>query len=503
MRIFRTSNIKKSKWHPRRQILLLLLFMVVSLSLAAQNINITGENTATYIYRTAKDSLNNYLENELKFRVDRGVFSFGMSFLAELPKYDDTAPVSELHSDNLKTSWKDLFVQLNYDDFRLKAGTIDEAYGVGLILRSWNNPDLDQDKRLDGALAHYNYKNLRLKGLYGKMKEDIRAEAISQNDLVTAIDSEYKVFPFLAIGASAVEYKQERSLIPTRDYTYLNIYGGRFALTTDYFDLESEYAEHKTFHGLPSEVYGNALYSYANGYLGSWSLGAGYKRYDNFDRYPLSDLPTLNHYDELLYSYATGYIKTEEGLFGEIRYNHNLQHEILVNYGESWDDKYDVRLANIFAEYKWHLDAVSITTDFEHLEKRNNYIYSWEKEVIPTISIDFLELPVPLTVKAKWSFKEENIYETEKSYNKPYLQIDSRLFGILKYAIFAEYQFVGMDDISNNKVYLGAELVTNIASHTEAKLFAGQEKGGKVCRNGICKDQAPFEGIKFSLNTRF
>ena len=476
---------------------LLLLLLLISATLLPQNINISGENTATFIHRTAKDSLNNYFENELRFRVDRGVFSFGMSFIADLPKYDDTDPMKELRTDKLEANWTDIFVQVNHDDFRLRAGTIEESYGVGLMLRSWNNKDLNKDKRLDGALAHYSFQDLRIKGLYGKMKEDSPEDAISENDLVAAVDVEYRPFTYLTVGTSAVEYKQNRN----NEYTYMNLYGGRIGINTDYFDIDTEYAEIKTFHGIPTQ-YGNAFYTHANTYLGSWSLSAGYKRYDNFDRYPLSDLPTLNHYDELLYSFDSN-VKIEEGLQGEIRYNHHLEHEISVNYGESWDKGFNVRHSNLFTEYKWHLDALSITADYEQLEKKSEFALSLEKERTPSVTVEFVELPVPLSIKTKWAFKDEKIDETQKSNNKPYLQIDSRAFGILSYSVFGEYKFVGMDDLTNNRVFLGAELVTNIARHTEVKLFVGSESGGKVCRNGVCKDQAPFEGIKLSLNTRF
>ena len=70
---------------PRKLVMTAILLILFTTAIFAQNINISGENTATFIHRTAKDSLNHYFENELKFRLDRGIFSFGMSFIAELP----------------------------------------------------------------------------------------------------------------------------------------------------------------------------------------------------------------------------------------------------------------------------------------------------------------------------------------------------------------------------------------------------------------------------------
>ncbi|MCL1826731.1 MAG: DUF6029 family protein, partial [Candidatus Cloacimonetes bacterium] len=227
---------------------LILLIVFYCLCLQAQNINISGENKATFLHRTAKDSLHNYFENELKFRVDRGAFTFGMSFIAELPAYDDTMPEKELDRDKLHTRWDDLFVQLKFDDFRLKVGTIDESYGVGLILRSWNNPDVSADKRMNGVQAQYNYQDFKIKGLYGKMKEDIVDDDINDTDLVAGIDAEYQFSDSFTFGASALEYKQDQSYVAGKSYTYKEIYGARAGLSFDAFDLELESAGMKTFH---------------------------------------------------------------------------------------------------------------------------------------------------------------------------------------------------------------------------------------------------------------
>jgi len=35
------------------------------------------------------------------------------------------------------------------------------------------------------------------------------------------------------------------------------------------------------------------------------------------------------------------------------------------------------------------------------------------------------------------------------------------------------------------------------------RLFVGKEKGGKVCRNGICKYRNQFEGLRLELITAF
>lgn len=484
-----------------KKITVIFLLIFATYTLKAQNhVNISGENNATYIYRTAKDSLKNYFEDELKLRLDYKNFTFGMTFKADLPKYDKYQATEELHPNQINTEWTDRFVQLNYDNFRIKAGTIEEAFGAGLILRSWNDTDLERDKRLEGAQAHFIFNNIKIASVYGALKEDIPEQLINQNDLIAGADIEVRALSSLTIGYSVVQYKQKNILTNKQSYTHWNVFGGRVSYLTDLFDIYTEYSELRRVHNIPNTQIGSAIYSSANIYLGKLTLSSGYKRYSRY-QYALSDLPTLNHYDELLYSYAD--IDFEEGLMGEIRYTPDFDNELVVNYAESWNRDFKVRHSNLFTEYRRNFSNFTITLDYEHLEKKQDNNYIWEKELRPSVSLDLFEFYKPMTIKFLWSYNEEEHFQNEKSYHKPYLQIDSRITNNLSIAVFGEYQFNDWDQFGDNSIYLGTEFVTAIARHTEVKLFIGKEKGGKVCRNGVCQFQAPFEGLRLSLSTKF
>ena len=480
-------------------LMLLLAFVTI---FSQSNIIISGENNAIYTHRTAKDSLSNYFENELNLRIDQRVFSFGMTFRAELPKYDQFQAIHELHPNQVHTEWSERFVQLNLEHLRLKAGTLEESFGSGIVLRAWNDKDNNRDKRLEGAQIHSSYKNFRFSGIYGALREDVIEQSIYEKDILLGADVEYRPFPFFNFGISAVEYKQ-KNLIPfSTPYTHHNIYGGRFGVMTDLFDLTAEYAELRRSHGVSKPFTGTAIYANGNFYIGPLTLTSGYKRYDDFQDYPLSDLPTLNHYDELLFSYDNN-IKYEEGLLGEIRYIPNFENEFLVSYGESWNNNFQVRYYNLFAEYKRYFSNFSLTLDYEHVEKIKKDLQEWEKELKPSVYLDFFSFNKPMTAKLEWSYNEEEISDDKTSYNKPIITVDASINDRLSIAVFASNKFKNFGEIPDKKVYLGTEIVTSIASHTDLTLFLGKEQGGKVCRNGVCKTQAPFEGLKLTLTTRF
>ena len=42
-----------------------------------------------------------------------------------------------------------------------------------------------------------------------------------------------------------------------------------------------------------------------------------------------------------------------------------------------------------------------------------------------------------------------------------------------------------------------------IKCDNDLRIFGGKEKGGKVCRNGICRYQSEFEGVRVEITTSF
>jgi hypothetical protein len=424
-----------------------------------------------------------------------------MTFLAQLPRYDQFNATEELHPNQIHTEWVDRYVQLNFDELKLTAGTLEESFGSGLTLRAWNDRDLDKDKRLEGASFVYSFDDIQIKGVYGTLKNDVSVDNISNSDLFLGVDVDYRAFDFMRLGTTIGQYKQ-KNLLTNRDYIHKNVHGGRVNFMFDRFDVSSEYSElvvtNDSFR--QESKNGTAFFVRTNVYFDKHTISGGYKRYNRY-HYQLADLPTLNHYDELLSSFAD--VDFEEGLQGEIRWKPDSDNEILVSYAESWDRSYNARHANLFVEYKRSFDSFDTTLDYEHLEKLDGSLNSWEQERRPSISVDFYELSRPVILKFVWGLHSEKLFEAMTSYHRPSFQIDTKLFENLSVSVSAEYQFADWDEFGKKSIYLGTEIVTSISDHTDIKLFAGKEKGGKVCRNGVCLYQSPFEGVRLTLNTRF
>ncbi|MCL2064855.1 MAG: DUF6029 family protein [Candidatus Cloacimonetes bacterium] len=484
-----------------------VIFFFLLTSLFAHDVIISGENTASYAYRTEDELVNNHFENIFNLRLDYRVFSFGMTFRAELPKFDrmNEIPISELSPNNIHTEWEERYAQLNFDTFRLKAGTIEESFGSGIVLRAWNDTELDRDRRLEGVQAAYNWNGLKISGVYGALRKDIQDLNVYENDLVVGADAEYRLLSFLNFGISAIEYRQRNIWPYNNSYTYHNVYGGRIGLMTDFFDLTAEYSELRRFHNIWDPTIGSAIYATTSIYLNNLTLGGGYKRYSRFDKYPLADLPTLNNYDELLMNYA--HTDFEEGFMAEIRFIPSFDNEFLVYYSLSWDRDDLVSYTNIFTEYKHNLSGMLTKFDFEYLEKKTK-IPELDDEIIdlllkPSVNVNLYQMTIPLDFTFIWQYIEEAYIVAKKTYNKPFFQIEGRFTDNLTIAVFAENEFTRYQDVDKSRIHVGTSIATSIANHTDLTLFVGKEQGGRVCRNGVCQYQPPFEGVRLEVITRF
>lgn len=482
---------------------LMILGMILLFSgvlFAQSNLIIHGENQAKFIYKAAEDSLKNYFTDEFGFSVNYNEFTFGMSFLSYLPKYDQYQSIDELNPSDIDWAWDERYLQWKSDPFMIQGGTFEEVFGNGVVLRSWNDKDMDRDKRLDGFLFRYNPGNLGFKALYGAVRKTISEEQLLKKDLVLGLDSEYQLFDYVKLGSSVLQYKSQNPLTSYSDYTHKNIYSFRSSLNQDKYDLNTEYAEIRYEHNVPENYRGHAFFATSNIFIDRFTFSTGYKKYHQFKN-SLADLPALNHYDQLLANEAS--VKDEEGAMGEVKFIPNTEHEMTLHYSESWNENFKVRFSNFFADYKYSMESMSILAEFEQIETVNEYAVTWVKESHPTITLDFYQLAMPLTIKTKWKFVNKSHEDNNHYLQEPYLQCDVKLHDKLAVSLIGEYEFEGWDNFGKNSAWIGGELKTSISTHTELKLFAGKEKGGKVCRNGVCKYQSAFDGLRLELTTSF
>ncbi|MDP8241694.1 MAG: DUF6029 family protein [Candidatus Celaenobacter antarcticus] len=475
----------------KKIILIILILSLASSLFALKDFRVTGLNEATYVYKNAVDSLKNYFSDEFSFRMTYKNFTFGMKFIANLPRYDDYSAMQDLTSQSISYTWDERFLEYRVDDFSARAGNFEQVFGSGIALRVYRDKDFNIDTRLNGFSAEIFPQSFQMKALYGALPNE---DNDTKNDLVAGLDVQKDIFDPLKLGASFVNVREWQA---GDNYLDRKIFGARTDLNASLFDLRAEYGYLDQSEGISKT--GHAFYGNLNTYFNAISFTVAYNNYLNFDS-RLNDVPILNHSNEAMYDSPIG--KDQQGVMGEVMFIPDDFNELVLNYSEEWNDAWTIRQSDLWMEAIHYFDTSILSVSFSHLERKDEETNRWEKEVTPTLMYDFMIGETPLSIKVEYQYYDKHYQQEKTHHGEPLLQIDTNIFEI-DCSVIAEYSYEKMKDIGKNPLWLGAEISKEIFENTTMRLFVGKEKGGKVCRNGICKYRNQFEGLRLELITAF
>jgi hypothetical protein len=484
----------------KKQLLIVIVLLLASGLFATEELYLSGLNETTYIYRTAQDSLNSYFRDAFSFTLGYKDFTAGIKFLAELPKYstDQSQLLAELNPNKLEVKWTERFLEYEKDNMILHGGTIAETFGSGMVFRAWEDLEFDTDTRLDGFLVKYDNR-LKFKALYGALANSTQP---TKYDLAYGADAEFPITEGINIGASALSM---RTLNALNIYNQQDVFGGRLGWAFDESDGTVEYAQTSLYKNSGASREGTGLNANTNVYLNpAWvktlTLGAGYKYYDKF-QYRMQDLKTNNYHNETIAdNLTTGF--DEEGLQGILTMMISDDLVYNVNYAEAWNSSFNKRMNDLYTSFEWHLGKRMLFLEYGHIEKIDKTTDYWQKDIIPALTYSTPLMGKSLTAKAEYQYIEKVSHDQTKWHYEPMLQIDLGM-GKLSLSSAVESHWQDTEDVSKGRYWVNAEAKYALFDHTDVTLFAGKEAGGKVCRNGVCRYVAPFQGIKLEAVTRF
>ena len=476
----------------------LLLLLLVSITLlSAQNVLfVNGSNESQFIYRTVEDSLHTYFNDTFGFNLACRNFGLGMKFIAELPKYstEQTELLDELDSNRLELGWQELYASYEKDAWKIYTGITEESFGNSIVFRSYKDLEFDIDNRLESFLFSYN-DVFKLKAIYGAIENP----AINgKYDLAYGTDLQSPNFQGLSLGASAMAF---RNLLTTNIYNQRTIFAGRLNYATEYIDLQAETAVSKLYHqpGIDTKN-GKAIYVNGSYYFGPVTLGGAYKQYDKF-QYRLNDLPTANYHNETLSdASATGEDEIGWQVFGTVSFTDGLN--FTADYAEAFNSEKIKKMNDAFFALEYSGNSFSLLTSYSHIEKVDESSNSWQQDLIPALQTNFTWLKIPVQIQAEYKKVSKQRQEAESEHYEPKLQTDFT-FKKLSLSLCAQSNWEEISEIFDSRYWASAQIKFPLFEHSDIILFGGKEAGGKVCRNGICRYVAPFEGLRVELNTRF
>ena len=476
---------------------LLLLLLISFTLLSAQNVLfVNGSNEAKFIYRTVEDSLHTYFNDTFGFNLAYRNFGFGMKFIAELPKYstEQTELLDELDSNRLELGWQELYASYEKDAWKIYTGITEESFGNSIVFRSYKDLEFDIDNRLESFLFSYN-DVFKLKAIYGAIENP----AINgKYDLAYGTDLQSPNFQGLSLGASAMAF---RNLLTTNIYNQRTVFAGRLNYATEYIDLQAETAVSKLYHqpGIDTKS-GKAIYVNGSYYFGPVTLGGAYKQYDKF-QYRLNDLPTANYHNETLSdASATGEDEIGWQVFGTVSFTDGL--DFTADYAEAFNSDKIKKMNDAFFALEYSGNSFSLLTSYSHIEKVDESSNSWQQDLIPALQTNFTWLKIPVQIQAEYKKVSKQRQEAESEHYEPKLQTDFT-FKKLSLSLCAQSNWEEISEIFDSRYWASAQIKFPLFEHSDIILFGGKEAGGKVCRNGICRYVAPFEGLRVELNTRF
>ena len=469
----------------------------------ASPLSISGINEFSFIYKSSSDSLNSYATEKFKFNLRHKDFRFGISYYGEFPKYYKFEPLDQLQPENLSSEWKDIYGEYNNGTLTVRGGKYDLLIGSGMIMHAYYNTDLDEDYSLNGFYGNYRSEIFNVQTFYGILPNK---DFDSAQDVVNGIDTEIKISKQLSFGIAGISNQQYQGA-ENFAYNIRETYSGRIKYSTKLFELNSEFASSKQYHNeFENEEFGHGFYSDLNIYAGKFTFTTAYKNYDNF-YHRLNELPTANNSEKPLVDYGYNIGSNEQGVMGVIRFIPNEKNEFIFNGAYGWSEDFDIEQVDIFAEYNRKFDNFTFTSELKHTESKWLSVTTdeWAKESSPAMIFDFMFAGFSTHTKIEFTVKEHSSYQSSainsKSY-EPLLQLDLGK-GIYSISLLSSTKFHDFDEIADNSPKLGIEFIMQAWKHTDLKFFVGSEKGGLVCRNGVCNMQTPFEGARFNITTRF
>ena len=493
-----------------RKILITFILVTFTILLLASEFNFSGTNQFKYIYRDRRVEYRSYFMDKLQLQLQYKFLRLGTKYDVYYPYHNKFLDVDNiinedeipaLLDDNEKNEYyfEEYYLQFENDFLFVNAGTYEAVIGSGIVVHNYYDEDFEEDSRLMGIYLQSYFSRFNIQTFYGLMENEDDEE---KDDNIGAFDLEAEITDNIKIGASyLMDIVNQKNHNTENDFSQRDVIAGRLNFQHDKLDVSFEYAESNEYDRYDNnKIDGSALYSNFSVYLEKFTLVGAYKKYKNFD-VRISDLPTANHSEEPLDdSWEPGF--DEEGIMGEVQFIPNYENEFVLNYAEGWSSDFEVRQSDLFVECRHDFEKISFKTEYSQLEQMNKLINNWKKEITPVLSADFIIGQFPILMKAEYQYKEKEQGTETKSHYEPKLQTDIS-YSNYSLSVIAENQIGDSEDGEDGELWIGVEFATTIFGSTDLRIFGGKEKGGKVCRNGVCRYQSEFEGFRVEITTTF
>lgn len=404
------------------------------------------------------------------------------------------------------------FLQYTTDLLEIKAGSVYETMGRGLLLRSFEIPgaileDLSYRSRhyfhrdILGLSTRFRHKNFSAKILYGEPLNNVyppsQPESTRRTDIITAAYSEY-TFGKQTAGASVLHLKNESGAT----YYGMTTLSGVITESLSYY---TEFAKNLSDYSLSdfSDQASYAIYTGINLTFNNIGISAEYKNYKNFLLGAgINEPPALvkeHSYKVLNRSTHVLQPTNESGYQVEFFYMFADQSTLTLNNTIAVND---LNEKFVFQEYFTGYDfTISENIDIKLFADFAQDPFKLEMNRISTGAYFDIKTRNKNSVKADFEFQ---------TFSRSGEKVQNLIF-LLGYNYRSKLLVNVISEISNDpflteesiKTWLGTNLKYQINNKHNLLLFAGQRRGGPACNAGVCYEVLDFTGIEIRFSSRF
>jgi len=502
--------------------ILLMIFCFATIISAQSSLDLPlglgVSNQMEYSYDS--DKKQEIFENWLNLDYTKGIFSAGIRFDVFQPN-DPNPLISRGKSKYADISYKyfGLNLQDNDNSLDVTVGNFYTLFGRGMLLKSYEDRNLRIDNNLIGVMLEGRYKNLHLKALTG-MAENSQAQ---RNDILHALDLEYKLINNIKIGASYVSNQPE-----TDDLARTSMASARIEPSFGNFDLYAEYGvkmnddiTQKEFKG-DKEVIGKSFYGNINFYVGSFSIVSEYKYYDNFlfssnDKTIIYNAPpslrkdityilpnrhpsALNQNNEKGYKFEANYeVNDELSLTAEYAITKSLDSNSLYQQTVGTKNK----SADILKEYYFQADKYWGESFKSVLVGAYNEEMASNTKNLTFILDNSFYVNSENTIKVIFEHQHTKNKSTLEEYYDSILLLEWQNSPSISIAFVSEMKTT--EPVKGKKVRKFWNYLLfgyNWNNHTDFNITIGNRQAGNICIGGICRYEPEFNGIELKMITR-
>ncbi|GEM_PF-1389187 len=486
----------------------LLLTLIVIQTVQADDVSIQTQNKLEYyLDRNPTDSgvHNDSLRNRLTVDMLYGNFYAGIW-------YEAFEPITRLTTGD--TSYEGItqrYFGWTDGNAEIRLGNYYANFNRGLILRAYENQDVQIDKNLDGVWASYRGNKFNLEALNGKilLSENILLSPLirtRENDIV-AFRGELTPISNISFGGAALRYKKKNSF--TSEIEYTNAQEITAGLTYGPFDFYADYGRQEGnegfYIGRPDLKTGDATYLTASFSTGLFGISAEYKNYYNM-ALDFNAPPSANHRDQSPNALWAQSGANDRGfqvsLFFAPLNNWTVEADIAQS-GERPDEYGHIqqKIFNNFYEVRGYIGRNILILNYERTDTGvegleqlpyGEFTYYLDDDNTITLTGQVRKLE-----RIRDLFGKDDYNETDYSISFSH----SYFLSITVYGGFTSEEFQPWEQ-SFPKRSGAISLGLRYGEH-DLNIFYGDQRGGFVCTEGACREVPPFRGLKITLVSRF